>query len=176
MTDKTSPVRRLLLGAAFAATFAAGGLVLPPAASAMQEAMAHEGMMHEGMGPMAEAHGDMHAMVHAHVARMLAVAEATPEQKARIHEILKSAFEQVMPLHQKLASTHRDLHRILFAPAIDRAALEQLRAERMADVDQASRVLVQALADAAEVLTPAQRARVAAAMAEEHHPAHPAQP
>lgn len=166
------PMRRLLLAAAFATSFAAGGLGRPPAASAMQDAMAQDGMDAHINGDMGADHGGLHAMVHAHLAHMLAAADATPEQKAKIHGILKSAFEQIAPLHQRLASTHRELHRILTAPTLDRAALEQLRAERLADVDQASRVLVQALADAADVLTPEQRARLAARMAEEHH-AHP---
>ena len=162
MTQKTSAFRRLLLAGGFAATFAAGGLVLPAAASAMQDAMeAHAGMDHAGM----------HAMIQAHVARMLVVAQASPEQKARIHEILMGAMHQIGPLHQKLAASHQDLHRILTAPTVDRTALEQLRTERMADADQASRVLVQALADAAEVLTPEQRAKLATA--EHGHAAHP---
>lgn len=161
-------VRRLLTVGAFAATFVAGGLVLSgPSATAMQMAMDHmsgQGGMHGGI------HGDMHAQFHAHIAHMLAAADATPEQKQKIHAILKTAMEQIGPLHGKFAATHKDLHAILLAPTIDRGALEQLRAARMADADQASKVLVQALADVAEVLTPEQRAKVAAAM--QHHMDH----
>ena len=40
---------------------------------------------------------------------------------------------------------------------IDRAALEQLRAERLADAELISKSLVGALADMAEVLSPEQR-------------------
>jgi protein CpxP len=173
MTQKTSAFRRLLLAGGFAATFAAGGLVLP-AAAAMQDAAAEHMDAHAGMGPMGMDHAGLHAMIQAHLARMLAAAQASPEQKARIHEILMGAMHQIGPLHQKLAASHQDLHRILTASTVDRSALEQLRAQDMADADQASRVLVQALADAAEVLTPTQRAKLAAAA--EHHPAHPAQP
>jgi Spy/CpxP family protein refolding chaperone len=73
-------------------------------------------------------------------------------------------------MHEKMAGAHGDLHRLLSAPTIDRAALEQLRSDRMADFDQASKVLVQTLADAADVLRPDQRAKLAAMMAEHQHP------
>lgn len=70
-------------------------------------------------------------------------------------------------LHQTLAS----LHGRLTAPTIDRGALELLRSREIAQIDQASKTLVQAFADAAEVLTPAQRAKLAALMGE-HQAAH----
>jgi hypothetical protein len=79
-------LRGAALGAAFAATFAAGGVILSgPSATAMQMAMEHMGQM-GGMG--GEGHMDaMHAALHAHIAKMLDVADATPEQKAKIHKI-----------------------------------------------------------------------------------------
>lgn len=155
--------RRLLVGAAFAATFVAGGLVFSGAAAAGM-AMAHCGMGHGAAG-----HGDMHALMGAHIDKMLTEVGATPDQKSRVQAILKTAMESMGPLHQRMEGTHGDLHRILAAPVIDRAALEQLRAARIADIDQASRSMVKAMADAAEVLTPEQRAKLAAQMAQ-HHP------
>jgi Spy/CpxP family protein refolding chaperone len=156
-TPKGPLMRRLLLGAAFAATFVAGGLAFTGAAAGAAEiAMAHGG------------HGGMHAMMAGHIDKMLAEVDATPDQRARIHAILASAMQSMGPLHERLAGTHGELHHLLAAPVIDRAALEQLRAARIADIDQASRTLVGALADAADVLSPAQRARLASEMA--HHP------
>lgn len=164
---RRSVLSRLMLGAAFAATFAAGGVVLSgPSALAMQAAAEHMGGAH-----MMGGHGGMHAKMHAHIEHMLTVAEATPEQRAKIHAIFKSAMSEMKPLHKEMAGAHQDLHRLLTAPTIDRAALEQLRSERMADADQASRILVKALADAAEVLTPEQRAKIGAEMAA-HHGGH----
>ena len=153
-------LRRLLLGAAFAATFVAGGLIMSGApASALTLAM------EDGMG----GHGGMHAMARAHFEKLLTQVDATPEQKARIDAIVKTAFQSMAPLHQRMEATHRDLHQLLAAPTLDRAALENLRAARMADLDQASKTLVQAMADAAEVLTPEQRAKMASLMAAQHH-------
>ena len=157
-------LRRLLLGAAFAVTFVAGGLVMSgPPASALTMAM--EGGMH--------GHGDMHAMMQAHIDKMLTAVDATPEQKERIKAILHKGFESMAPLHQKLADTHADLHKLITAPTIDRAALEQLRAARIADLDQASKTMVDTIADAAEVLRPEQRAKLGALLAEHHHRQHP---
>ncbi|HEY5072624.1 MAG TPA: Spy/CpxP family protein refolding chaperone [Caulobacteraceae bacterium] len=151
-------LRRVALGAAFAATFFAGGLVMSgPSAAALGMAMDHAGM---------GAHGGMHAMAGAHIEKMLTQVGATPDQKARIETILHTAFASMAPMHAKMADTHRDLARLLTAPVIDRGALEELRASRLADFDRASRAIVGGMADAAEVLTPEQRARLAAAMAE----------
>jgi len=158
-------LRRLLLGAAFAASFFAGGLVMsgtPAAALTMA-------MEQAGMGGL-HGHGDMHAMAKAHVEKMLTAVDATPDQKARIEAILHKGFDTIAPLHAKLADTHRDLHQLFAAPTIDRAALEQLRAARVADLDQASKVMVQSFADAAEVLSPEQRAKLAKLVAEHHRP------
>ncbi|QUD87559.1 Spy/CpxP family protein refolding chaperone [Phenylobacterium montanum] len=152
-------LRRLLLGAAFAATFVAGGLVMSGSSAIAMMEMGH------GMG----GHGGMHQMGKAHIEHMLKEVDATPEQTARIESILHTGFAAMGPVHEKLASTHGDLHRLLTAPTIDRAALEQLRAARVADIDQASKTMVQAMADAAEVLTPDQRAKLATVMAAEHH-------
>ncbi|HEY2178152.1 MAG TPA: Spy/CpxP family protein refolding chaperone [Caulobacteraceae bacterium] len=158
----TPPLRRrLILAAALAASFVAGGLVVTSvAARAADMAGAHAGM----------GHGDMHAMMGAHIEEMLAAVDATPDQRQRIHAILGGAMRSMAPLHEEMKGAHGELHRLLTAPVIDRAALERLRAARIADVDQASRALVNAMADAAEVLSPEQRAKLGAMMVQRHHP------
>lgn len=153
--------RRLWLAAAFAGVFVAGGLTFSGVSLAADQM---------GMGAMhGEGHMQMHAMMGEHLDKALVAVDATPDQKARIHEIMRGAMASMGPLHQQLASTHADLHRILLAPVIDRAALEKLRTERIADINQASRALVGALADAAEVLSPEQRAKLGQMMMQEHH-------
>ena len=161
-TPRRPLIRRLLVGGAFAATFLAGGLVFSGAAAgAAGMAMAHCGM---GGGATAGP-GSMHTMMGAHIDKMLSAVDATPDQRGRIQAILKTAMGSMGPIHERMAAGHGELHRLLAAPVTDRAALEQLRAARVADVDQASRVLVGALADAAQVLSPSQRARLAQHMA-----------
>ncbi len=55
------------------------------------------------------------------------------------------------------------------APSIDRVALEALRAEQMQRADAMSKRVLAAVADAAEVLTPAQRVRFAEHMKKRMH-------
>jgi periplasmic protein CpxP/Spy len=172
MTDRPSAVRRLLLGAAFAAIFAAGGLMPPSAASARQLDAAAQADVSDPGGDQGGDHGGDHGGrrgggMRARVEHMLDVAGATPDQKAKIRQILKTAFQQTAPQRRKAAETHRELGRLLTAPKIDRAAIERVRAEHLAATDQSGRILVKAFADAAEVLKPEQRARIAGAIAAE---------
>jgi Spy/CpxP family protein refolding chaperone len=53
---------------------------------------------------------------------------------------------------------------LLSQPQVDRAALEALRAKQAQAMDQISRRFTQSLADAADVLTPEQRAKLAERM------------
>lgn len=153
----------LLAGAACAAALAVGGLAasagpsaaMQPSAespSQMGDMQGHEGMegRHHGRGRMK-----------AHIQQMLTEVNATPQQRSKIEGIMKAAFDQIAPLHKKMEEGHRELHRLLSQPTIDRNALERVRAARISDLDQASKIMVKALADSAEVLTPEQRSKLA---------------
>ena len=169
MTDRPSAVRRRLLGAALAATFAAGGLVLPTTAFARQDAAVQEDASDQTSDQTGD-HKGRHSGLRARVEHMLAVAGATSEQKTKINQILKTAFQQTAALRRKAADTHRELGRLLSAQKIDRAAIEKTRAEHVAATDQSGRIMVKAFADAAEVLRPDQRAKIAAEI--EREPRH----
>ena len=164
MTDpiQTPTRRRWLAGVTLAAAFVAGGATLPLVAAYAQGGPPGHMMSH---GP-----GGMHAMAMAHVGKMLDQVGASADQKSRIHSILQAGFAPMAGLHGDMERTHAGLHAILAAPTIDRGALEQLRAAEIAKLDDASRTATKAFADAAEVLTPEQRAKLAALMAEGHPP------
>ncbi|MFL6657921.1 MAG: Spy/CpxP family protein refolding chaperone [Massilia sp.] len=125
--------------------------------------------MHGGM------HGGHHQMDPAtmakHIDRMVErlAPDATAQQKARLTEIAKSAFTDLQPLHAQLRDAHQRAHTLLMAPVIDRAALEALRAEQINRVDAASKRILAAVEDAADILTPEQRARFAEHMQKRMH-------
>lgn len=114
--------------------------------------------MHPG-GHLAMSGMPMEAHIHQYLEA--ALADASPEQKAAVAVIVRDARADLEPVHEQLRQGHRRAHQLLTAPAIDRAALEELRVQQMQQMDQASRRMLAALEDVAEVLTPAQRARLA---------------
>jgi protein CpxP len=154
-----------LTGAALATAFLAGGLTVSGLSAAAQEAGQTGGGMHGMMM------GGDHMQAMAHINAALDAVGATDDQKARIKTILHDGLGSLMTVHHEMGDTHEALIGLLSAPTIDRDALERLRVETMAKFDRASRTLVQALADAAEVLRPEQRAKLADMMRAHH--AHP---
>jgi Spy/CpxP family protein refolding chaperone len=83
----------------------------------------------------------------------------TAQQKERLVAIATAALADLRPMREQRRSARLRGLDLLAAPAVDRAALEQARVARMQAADAASRRIAQAMADAAEVLTPEQRAR-----------------
>ncbi len=90
--------------------------------------------------------------------------DASAVQKRNVAAILRQAASDVWPLREQHRAARREMREILTAPAIDRTKLETLRATQLQLGDTATKRLAQALADAAEVLTPEQRARFAELM------------
>lgn len=117
--------------------------------------------MREGMDP---------ARAGQHLERMIArlVPDATPDQKTRLHAIAKAAMGDLQALREKQRALRGQGMKLLAQPVIDRAAIERLRAEKMQIAEARSKRMSQAWADAAEVLTPAQRAK-AAELVGKHH-------
>jgi periplasmic protein CpxP/Spy len=99
---------------------------------------------------------------------MLSKVDASEAQQATIAGIVQAAMSDLRPLRDKHAEGHKAGGELLSQPSIDRAALESLRAERMQLAETASRRIAQAMADAAEVLTPAQRAVLVERMQKMH--------
>jgi Spy/CpxP family protein refolding chaperone len=92
--------------------------------------------------------------------------DATPDQQARLAVLAKAAARDLLPLHDKLHSAGDQAAALLTASAIDRTAIERLRREQIETAEGASARLARLLADAADVLTPEQRQKLAAHVAE----------
>lgn len=86
--------------------------------------------------------------------------DATTEQQQKLSAIITAAIKDLAPVPDNMLAFRRQGRDLLTQQTIDRAALEKLRADQIATVDAASKRLVQALADAAEVLTPEQRRKL----------------
>lgn len=99
--------------------------------------------------------------IEALTALRLAEINATPEQTSRIAAIMKVAASELAPVREQLQALQHRSAQLLAAPTIDRAQLEALRVQRQQLGETASRRMSQARADAAEVLTPEQRAGLA---------------
>ncbi len=89
---------------------------------------------------------------------------ATPEQQQKLTPIVKQAIKDLQPLRGQMQAARAQAISLMNAEQIDRAAIERLRVARLQNAEMASKRLSQALADAAEVLTPAQRKQLAERM------------
>jgi periplasmic protein CpxP/Spy len=98
------------------------------------------------------------------IGRLIQGVGGTADQQQQIVAIATAAIADLQPLREQARQARLRSLQLLAAPVIDRAALEQQRALQIQAVDARSRRTLQAMADAAEVLSPDQRAKVAARM------------
>jgi len=102
----------------------------------------------------------MHGFMEYRMDQILSDTGATPEQKDKIKTILTTAMQQVRPDRKERHDLRDRALDLIEAPTIDRAAIETLRAKQVALMDQKSKVIAKAVADAAEVLQPDQRKKL----------------
>jgi Spy/CpxP family protein refolding chaperone len=127
-------------------------------------AYAHQGGgMHHGA--MSEQNMEMHLD---HMSAMLTKIGASDAQKSQVEGILKSAFTELGNTQQSHHDALGKAHELLLAPNVDRAGIEALRAEQIRSFDAASKRMVTAFEDAADVLSPEQRTALAAEVRKHH--------
>ena len=107
---------------------------------------------------------------HVQVALKWALRDAgtSEEQQAKVAGIATQAMSDLHKLREQHLANRDAFHTQMAKPSIDREALEGLRKAEMELADDASKRLVQALADVADVLTPEQRQ----ALIERHQHGH----
>ncbi|WP_421724819.1 Spy/CpxP family protein refolding chaperone [Bauldia sp.] len=168
-TDGLRPtVRRRILGLV-AGTLIAVGAAGAFASSAMSDDRGwsrwagadkgHHGMMFRASMDPAEVTERVEKMV-AHLAIEI---DATDEQQAQLTTIFVGAAENLMDIREQAGDrgeTATEVIELLTGPTVDPVAVEAFRAEKMGLADEASRVVAGALVEAAEVMTPDQRAEI----------------
>lgn len=92
--------------------------------------------------------------------RLLYELDATPEQRQKVKDILGKAFDDMSNLRDQKTDNRQAVIDILSQPKIDRAKLQALTTNKVRQMEQVSTRMTQAIADAAEVLTPEQRAKL----------------
>jgi len=114
---------------------------------------------------------EINFIVQHRIDRALSKVDATPEQRDKINAIAKAAVNDVMAMRKDPSGRREKFLTIMKAETVDRSALEALRAERIDMADAASKRILQAVADAADVLKPEQRRQLAGRWEQWHmHP------
>jgi periplasmic protein CpxP/Spy len=98
------------------------------------------------------------------ISGMLKAVDGTPEQKDKLTKLAQAAMADMKPLREQQMAARKKGMELLAAPTVDRNALEQVRAQQTSLQDAISKRMTQHMADAAEVLTPAQRSKLAERM------------
>lgn len=119
------------------------------------------GMHHASHATMASDPARMNEHVERMVKHFAVETDASPAQQEKLSGIVKSAFADLAPLRDKLRTARVDAIKLMKADTVDRAAIERLRADQLLVAETTSKRLTQAIADAADVLTPQQRQKVA---------------
>jgi periplasmic protein CpxP/Spy len=106
------------------------------------------------------------------ISGLIKAVDGTPEQKDRLVKLAQTAMADMQPLRAQHMAARKKGMELLAATSIDRNGLERLRQEQITLADSMSKRMVQHMADAAEVLTPAQRSKLAEHIQQRGAPGH----
>jgi protein CpxP len=128
---------------------------------------AHHGMHHGPRG----AHGGfgghrlfMASPEHAEraVDRYLKGVDASEAQRTQVKQIVRAAAADLKPIHDTARGLRRQSQQLFAAPVVDARAVEATRVQLLAQHDLASKRISQAMLEISTVLSPEQRAKLAA--------------
>jgi Spy/CpxP family protein refolding chaperone len=154
MNLPTRPMKLLVATAAVAAAAAFAGIAF---------AQPHGG------GMMGHEMGGMHAMGGMHGGpsmmglseRLLDRVNASAEQRTQIRQIMDAARKDMQALRENGRALREQAMQAFAAPTVDANAVERVRQQMLAQHDQASKRMSQAMLEASRVLTPEQRKQLA---------------
>ena len=157
-TTAITPTRRVWKQSAIALVLVGGGFALGAASLAVAHGDMGPGGMEHGWG---HHHGPRVGMIQHFTRRALDDVGASTAQEDKVHDIIASAYTEL----QKDGGGERGTMRkqvleLMKAPTLDKAAFEKLRAQKISDMETKSKVVSNALFDAAGQLTPEQRAKL----------------
>lgn len=138
------------------ALLAGSAVAAPSAPAAAPTASAPQAGVWSGprRGPGRDAHGPARMLE-----RVLDAVQATPDQRSRIHDIVRQAEQRARPLRLHMRELSQRQLDLLAAPTIDSAAVERVARERAEVAGRLSREAARTELDVAQVLTPQQRAQ-----------------
>jgi len=149
------PIRLFAAGLAIAAM---GFITL--AANAQPGGMHHGGLRHEGPGMMLGSPEGMGRMAD----RILDSVNASDAQRSQVKQIMQAAATDLRAQREAGRGLREQTMQLFTQPAVDANAAEALRQQMMAQHDQTSRRMMQAMLDVSRVLTPEQRTQLAERM------------
>src|SRR5206468_1165882 len=92
---------------------------------------------------------------------------ATDAQRTQIKQIAQAAAADLKSQREAGRGLHQRAAQLFTAPNIDAGAVESLRQQMLAQHDQATKRISQAMIDIGRVLTPEQRAKIGERMKEQ---------
>jgi|CXWL01.1.fsa_nt_gi Spy/CpxP family protein refolding chaperone len=121
---------------------------------------------HDGPGPgghagMGGGMGGMAMAAPQHIVRLLDSVGATAEQRTQIKQIMQAAHTELAAQRQAGRALHEQSRALFAQPTVDARAAEALRVQMVAQHEQASKRMLQAMLDVSRVLTPEQRKAMA---------------
>jgi len=115
------------------------------------------GGMGFGPGGFEGSPAEHQAFMQRRLEKMLDLVKATDSQRAAIKPIFEKLAADLKPIHQQHAQLHKAMVDAFAATTLDRAAIENLRVQASALMDQASKTVTTALVEAGNILTADQR-------------------
>lgn len=121
-------------------------------------------MMRHGGGPMGMGAMDpaqMEERADKAIRHLAIEIDATPEQQTKLQGIAKALVRDMAPMRGAHVEVMQRGRSLLTGATVDAAEVEKFRAEQVARMDAMTKRVSQALVEAASVLTPEQRRRIA---------------
>ncbi len=146
-----------------------GGLPLLAAGAFFVPRALAFGPWHGGHGHHARSAEDVKDHMERRAEFILDRLDASDEQREKVDAIIAKAAPQFFKLKETGGLVHKQIQASLAAPTLDKAQIDKARTELDALADQATDLGMDTLVAVAEVLTPAQRKKVAEHLARFDH-------